>query len=233
MLRAQFVLPIFCTIIITLAGQTLLAAKPAVIHENIEWLDIWVPDTQITNLPRVLLIGDSITRAYYPLVYGDLKGKAVVSRLATSKCAADPVLIKEVSLLLEQYKFDVIQFNNGMHGWGYTEEEYGAGLKKLVHALRKEAPGAKLIWATTTPVRNPRDLSLLNDARTKRVQARNRIAAQIMSKQNIPTDDLFRLVANRPDYYKSDGVHPNTKGESAEAGQVAASIASFLRGSQR
>jgi hypothetical protein len=227
MLRT-FGLLILCTTLTALAGQVAFAAKTPIIREKIEWLDIWVPDTQITNLPHVLLIGDSITRAYYPLVYSDLKGKAVVARLATSKCAADPVLIKEVSLLLGQYKFDVIQFNNGMHGWGYTEEEYGAGLRKLVHVLKKEAPDAKLIWATTTAVRNTRDLNLLDNAKTNRVEARNKIAARIMSKEDIPTDDLFSLVAKRPEYYKADGVHPNANGERAEANQVAAKVATFL-----
>jgi lysophospholipase L1-like esterase len=209
------------------AQQLAFADKAKVIREDFEWLDVWVPDNTVTTLPRVLLIGDSITRAYYPFVEEDLKGKAVVARLATSKCAGDPVLIKEVSLLLSQYRFGVIHFNNGMHGWGYTEDEYGAGLKHLVRALKKGAPNAKLIWATTTPVRSSRDLNLL-DAKTERVQARNRLAAQIMSKEGISTDDLFALVADHPDFYRADGVHSNEEGQKAEANLVIAAIAGLL-----
>ncbi|MFX3891450.1 hypothetical protein ACJBV1_11045, partial [Streptococcus suis] len=32
-------------------------------RESIEWCDIWISHANETNLPRVLLIGDSITRA--------------------------------------------------------------------------------------------------------------------------------------------------------------------------
>ena len=47
------------------ADETNLEAAPSS-HESIEWCDIWISHADETNLPRVLLIGDSITRAYYP-----------------------------------------------------------------------------------------------------------------------------------------------------------------------
>ena len=49
-------------------------------------------------------------------------------------------------------KFAVIHFNNGMHGWGYTEQEYASGLPGMIAALRDGAPHAALVWASTTPV---------------------------------------------------------------------------------
>ena len=58
------------------------AATPA--RESIEWCDIWISHANETNLPRVLLIGDSIARDYYPEVETRLTGKAFVARLATS-----------------------------------------------------------------------------------------------------------------------------------------------------
>jgi lysophospholipase L1-like esterase len=199
-----------------------------VVRENIEWLDVWTPDTGVTNLPRVLLLGDSITRAYYSAVAERLKGKAVVARLATSKCAGDPVLVQEVSLLLSQYHFDVIHFNNGMHGWGYSEQTYQEGLKQLIDTLKKDAPGARLIWATTTPVRDPAELSHLAD-RTGRVQARNKLAGTIVAAQGIPVDDLYSLVINHPEYWKPDGVHFNDSGVAVESAQVAQRISELLR----
>ncbi len=205
-----------------------VAATNGVQREAIEWLDIWVADTQVTNLPRVLLIGDSITRAYYPEVESDLKGKAVVARLATSKCAGDPVLLQEVALLLGQYHFDVIHFNNGMHGWGYSEQTYEDGIRQLIDLLRKDAPGARLIWATTTPVRDKSDLSRL-DPRTERVQARNQLADALMVKDNIPVDDLYPLVFKHPEYWKPDGVHFNDSGTAVEAAQVAQEISKLLK----
>src|SRR5258708_9042333 len=88
-------------------------APPA--HESIEWCDIWISHANETNLPRVLLIGDSITRAYYPEVEKHLAGKAYVGRLSSSAFISDPALIKQIEMVLSEYKIDVIHFNNGMH----------------------------------------------------------------------------------------------------------------------
>ena len=63
-------------------------------RESIEWLDVWVPQANQEELPRVLLIGDSITRGYYPGVESRLKGKASCARLATSKSLCDPALLQ-------------------------------------------------------------------------------------------------------------------------------------------
>src|SRR3989442_8419187 len=98
------------------------AAPPA--REAIEWCDIWISHANETNLPRVLLIGDSIARDYYAEVEKRLTGKAFVARLATSRFVADPVLLKEIELVLDETKFDVIHFNNGMHGWQHRDAEY-------------------------------------------------------------------------------------------------------------
>src|SRR5438309_134160 len=92
------------------------AGEPRVVREDIEWLDVWVPDANAGGLPRVLLVGDSITRGYGPAVERNLKGKAYVARLATSKSVGDPGLLAEVSLVLGQYRFDLVHFNNGLHG---------------------------------------------------------------------------------------------------------------------
>src|SRR6266404_3619851 len=79
-------------------------------RESIEWCDIWISHANETNLPRVLLIGDSIAREYYPEVEKRLAGKAFVARLTTSRFVSDPVLSKEIELVLDQAKFDVIHF---------------------------------------------------------------------------------------------------------------------------
>src|SRR5436190_23970871 len=92
-------------------GAAETTAPPS--REAIEWCDIWISHANETNRPRVLLIGDSITRDYYPEVEKKLAGKAFVARLATSRFLADPVLLKEIALVLDQMRFDVIHFNNG------------------------------------------------------------------------------------------------------------------------
>lgn len=197
------------------------------IRERIEWVDFWVTDADKDDLPRVLLIGDSITRGYFAEVERHLAGKAYCARLTTSKCVSDRSFIDEVQLLLKHYRFAAIHFNNGLHGWGYTEEQYRQGLADSIDAIREGAGDAKIIWATTTPVRNRSDLEQIAE-RTERVEARNRIAAEIMKERGIPTNNLFGLVEDHPDWYSNDGTHFNGKGKAAQGKQVADKLSGLL-----
>ncbi len=197
------------------------------VRERIEWIDILVTDADKDDSPRVLLVGDSITRGYFGSVEKHLAGKASCARLTTSKCVSDPTSNDDLQLLLKQYKFSVIHFNNGLHGWGYTEDQYRDGLAKTVAALKEHAADAKFIWATTTPVREKSDLQMFGE-RTERVKARNLIAADIMKQHGIPTNDLFDLVEEHPDWHSTDGVHFNDKGKEAQAKQVAESVVTCL-----
>ena len=205
--------------------------RPRVVRETIEWLDVWVPGNNVTDRPRVLLVGDSITRDYYKAVEDRLQGKAVVCRLATSKSLGDPALLDEVRLVLGQATFDVVHFNNGMHGWGYTEDEYAKAVPDLVAAIRKAAPGAKLVWASTTPVRVARRVDRL-DPKTARVKARNAAAAEVMRRANIPVNDLFGLAAEKPGWFSDDGVHLNATGSAALGEQVATHVLKVLGGAK-
>src|SRR5580698_1623955 len=108
---------------------------PASAKESIEWCDIWISHANETNLPRVLLIGDSITRAYYPEVEKHLEGKAYVGRLASSAFISDPALKQQIAMVLSQYKFDVIHFNNGMHGWQHSEADYEKAFPGLLATI--------------------------------------------------------------------------------------------------
>jgi hypothetical protein len=101
-----------------------------------------------------------------------LAGKAFCARLTTSKCVSDPTFNDDLKLMLKQYKFSVIHFNNGLHGWGYTEDQYRDGLLKTVIAVKEHAADAKFIWATTTPVREKTNLETFAE-RTDRVKVRN------------------------------------------------------------
>ncbi|QDU20088.1 SGNH/GDSL hydrolase family protein [Urbifossiella limnaea] len=201
--------------------------SPRVVRENIEWLDVWIPGNNTTGQPRVLLVGDSITRGYYKAVEDALKGKAIICRLATSKSLGDPGLLDEVRLVLGQAKFDVVHFNNGMHGWGYTEAEYAKALPELVAVLRKGAPQAKLVWGHTTPVRVSGKLDQV-DAKTDRVKARNAAAAAVMAKEGVPVNDLFAPLAEHPELFSNDGVHLTAKGSAALGEQVAGHVLKVL-----
>jgi lysophospholipase L1-like esterase len=217
----------FSAALVAILGIAQVAAAQEPIRERIEWADIWVTDADKEDLPRVLLIGDSITRGYFGGVENRLAGKAYCARLTTSKCVSDPFFVDEIQLLLKQYRFAVIHFNNGLHGWGYTEDQYRDGLLRLMAAFKEHAAGAKLIWATTTPIRNRDDLQQISE-RTERVKTRNQIAAEIMQERGIPNDDLYGLVESHPEFFAGDGVHYNGKGREAQAKQVADSVMEWL-----
>ena len=201
---------------------------PHISREAIEWCNVWITEANGTKLPRVLLIGDSITGGYGQPVADLLKGKASVARLTTSKSIGDPALLAEVAMVLGQCTFDVVHFNNGLHGWGYSEAEYEKGFPELVATIRKHAPKAKLIWATITPMRQAGKLEVIAEG-TKRVQARNKTAEGIVTKEGIAMDDLYGLVKDHPEYWSQDGVHFNGKGVAVQAEQVAKRIVENLK----
>lgn len=204
-------------------SRALAGEGPRIVREEIEWLDVWVPGNSNTTLPRVLLIGDSMARGYYREVEEKLKGKAIVGRLTTSKSLGDQAYLDEVKLILGQTRFDLVHVNNGLHGWGYTEAEYAAALPELLKTIRAGAPGAKLIWATTTPMRMNGKLESFSD-KNNRVKERNVLAARLMAKESIPVNDLYSVIVEKPEWYSRDGVHLNAKGVTALATQVAETI---------
>jgi hypothetical protein len=211
-----------------LAALALVAARGSddtIRRERIEWCDVWMPDMNSHDLPRVLLIGDSIVRGYYSAVEQNLKGKGYVARITTSKAVGDPALVSEIGTFISETGFDVVHFNIGMHGWAYSEEEYRRHLPDLLAAIRKGAPGAKLIWASTTGVRKDRDPGPSNS----RIAARNAIAREYFTSQGVAVDDLHAVLADRDELH-SDDVHYTKEGSELLAAQVAREIGKALPG---
>lgn len=197
-------------------------------REGTEWCDIWVANANKTDLPRVLLIGDSVTRGYSAAVDKQLTGKAYVARLATSRCVGDPVLLAEVAAVLGGTSFDVIHFNNGLHGVGaVSEAEYAKFLPELLAHIRKLAPKAKLVWASCTPWHVAGNFAAL-DPNNAHVLERNKIAAELMTREGIPVDDLYTTVVGHPEW-SADTLHYNAKGTEAEGAQVAAAVLKLLK----
>jgi hypothetical protein len=196
-------------------------------RETIEWCDIWIEDGHHTEHPRVLLIGDSITRSYFEPVSRALAGMASCARLTTSKCVGDPALLLELSLVLGQYSFDVVHINNGLHGIDNSDAFYVEHFPEFVTHIQRVAPRARLIWASTTPWRIADDVTILHP-NTERVKLRNTHAQQWLASAGIPLDDLFSLVIDHPEYHSRDGVHFNETGQKVLASQVVQYITEAL-----
>lgn len=208
------------------ASLSISAQKPIGIPEEIEWTWEVRPPHPDPALPNVLLLGDSISRNYFPYVTQDLSGVANVYLMASSTSVGDPRIEHQIAEFaqMENVRFRVVHFNNGMHGWSYTEEQYKSAFPAYLRAVRRlsEKNGA-LIWASTTPVRS----DATNGATNARVQERNQIARQWIEAAGIPIDDQFSLMQSHQDLHE-DSVHFNAKGARIQADQVTAMIRSAL-----
>jgi hypothetical protein len=93
-------------------------AAPGSKAEEIEWTWEVRPAHADKKLPNVLLVGDSLSRNYFPEVKRQLNGLANVYLMATSICVGDPRLPHEIKTFakMEDIPFHVVHFNNGMHG---------------------------------------------------------------------------------------------------------------------
>lgn len=182
----------------------------------------------IPGLPRVLLIGDSISIGYTPYVRELLAGRANVHRIPTN---GGPTTngTAHIGEWLAPGKWDVIHFNWGLHdlkimdGGKHQVEpaEYEANLRALVAKMK--ATGAKLIWASTTPVPEGR---LNPPRRPADVPVYNEIAARVMRENGIPTNDLFLTAGARlREIQLPENVHFRPEGYRELAEAVARSIA--------
>lgn len=144
------------------------------------------------GLPRVLLIGDSISIGYTLPVRELLSGKANVHRIPENGGNTNRGLEK-LGAWLGDGKWDVIHFNWGLHDLRLDDgrqavplAQYEENLRALVRQLK--ATGAKLIWCSTTPVPEG---DLNPPRRNADVIVYNEAAARVMRENGIPTDDLY------------------------------------------
>lgn len=192
-------------------------------RENIEWCDIWVPSAPNDDKPRVLLIGDSILKGYYETTTTHLKGQAYCARLATSYCVADPAFMDQLETMLTQYEYSIIHFNNGLHGIGYTEEEYEKGFDKALKLIKKKSE-AKVVLVLSTPLLSTSDKDYLNP----RIDERNNIVSRLAKKYGASINDLHSISKGISEYYK-DPYHFKKEAITIQGKQVADTIEELIR----
>ena len=174
------------------------------------------------KLPRVLLIGDSVSRGYTQPTRAALAGVANVHR-APANCGPTAAGVKNLEVWLGVGKWDVIHFNFGIHDRGTPAADYVQRLEAIVGRLEKT--GAKLVWASTTPI--PDNPAQKQTARS--IVEKNALAAEVMRKHGIPTDDLFAALTPRlADLQNPNDVHFTAAGYEFLGAQVAAAIRAAL-----
>ena len=217
----NYLLPLFFALFILTAASAQDAAEP--------------------SLPKVLIIGDSISIGYTPHVVRLLEGVAEVKH---HKGNAGPTMrgVKEIESWLGETSWDLIHFNFGlwdMYGWGYMKEdrrpkEYAMRLETLVQRLEKT--GAALIWATTTPICPEVEVQYRKFGGEgeidKAIEARyQKAAARVMKKHEIEVNDLHALVLPRWGELAlaPNNVHFTKEGKELLGKQVADRIAAKLK----
>ena len=174
------------------------------------------------KLPRVLLIGDSVSRGYTQPTRAALAGVANVHR-APANCGPTAAGVKNLEVWLGAGKWDVIHFNFGIHDRGTPAADYVNRLEAIVGRLEKT--GAKLVWASTTPI--PDNPAQKQTARS--IVEKNALAAEVMRKHGIPTDDLFAALTPRlAELQNPHDVHFTGAGYEFLGARVAAAIRAAL-----
>jgi hypothetical protein len=200
---------------------------------------VLAPIEDVAGLPRVLLIGDSISMGYTLPVREALQGKANVHRIPMNGGPTSRG-VESIDAWVGTGKWDVIHFNFGLHDLKYMDDQgklidvvteghpqvalpdYEQNLEKIVTRLQKT--GAKLIYATTTPVpegsagRIPADAGKYNEA-----------ALRVMHKHGVAIDDLYTFA--QPQLEKIQlpkNVHFSPEGSKVLATEVVKSIEAAL-----
>lgn len=182
-------------------------------------------------LPKVLVIGDSISIGYTPHVQSALDGQAMVEHHAgNGEHTRNGVA--NIDVWLGNGEWSCIHFNFGLHDLardGNSDhcqigaEEYQTNLQTIISRLKKT--NAKLIWATTTPVPDKNGRCRRNED----VKTYNAIAARIMKENGIAIDDLYAVVA--PDInqlQQPNDVHFTAAGNRIMGNAVSTAIAAAL-----
>jgi len=185
------------------------------------------------SLPRVLIIGDSISMYYTAEVRHLLTGKTNVFRIPENG-KSTAYGLKNIDYWLGDGHWAAIHFNFGLHDLAIMPatgkeqvslEDYEKNLRQLLKPL--QASGAKLIWASTTPV--PEGTRARSEADTV---AYNALAKKVMDENRIPIDDLHALVEANMDkierWQYPQNVHFRAEGSVELAAQVAKCIQEAL-----
>ena len=200
------------------------------------------PVTDDPELPRVLLIGDSISIGYTLPARAALKGKANVHRPPTN-CGPTTRGLEQIDAWIGDGKWDVIHFNWGLHDLKYLGpkgenladpkdpknsqqvpiDEYEKNLEKLVARLAKT--GAKLIWRNTTPVPEGSKGRVVGDSAKY-----NAVAKKVMDAHGIEIHDLFTYSKENWDKIgRPANVHFTAEGSKKLGELVAEVIAKALK----
>ena len=194
--------------------------------ERFEWIHSWCDETANADLPRVLLVGDSITHNYQEQVRALLQGICYVDYVSTSYAIDTKTYNGLVSDFMSDSDYALIHFNHGLHGIHLSKKSYKSRVKKL---LTKAGGDAKIVLATSTVVYREGN-GRLDGAWMKRVRERNAAVEELAAEAGYTVDDLYAVSVGIPKEYRyEDGTHYLQEGYAQLAEAVAKCIREALK----
>lgn len=188
--------------------------------------DAWGYVKDQAGLPRVLIIGDSISRGYTAPVRRELKGKANVHR-APANCGKTENFFKDGEVWLLQNgsnHWDAITLNFGIHDKDRNPAEYAEYLKRIIARLRQT--GAALFWVRTTPFGPIREQGPSADLSVKINETADRVAKEegleVIDSHGAVIQDMATLQTK-------DNIHVNDDGLSRLGRLVATALEPHLK----
>jgi len=196
------------------------------------WADIRFPKkerTKMSDVPKVLLLGDSIRMSYQPHVARLFDGKAEVVGPADN-CQYSLYTLSSLDRWIGTLgEPDIVHWNNGLHDCGHNParspvqipiDMYRANLAFILDRLTALTPN--VIWATNTPIHPDRPF---HDAswswRNAEIDQYNDVARERMQKKGVPINDLHTLVwGNVSEFLSEDQLHLSKCGQEACAKAV-------------
>jgi lysophospholipase L1-like esterase len=189
------------------------------------------PINDVAGLPRMLIIGDSISMGYTLPVRELLKDKMNVHRIPENGGPTSRG-VQQMDKWLGTGKWDVITFNFGLHDLKRMDTglqqvppaDYEKNLRTIVAKLK--ATGAKLIWVNTTPVPE----GDLNPPRHFDDAVKyNDIAARVMKDNGVTILDLYAFALPQlAQIQNPHDVHFKPEGYKALAAQLVAAVQAAL-----
>lgn len=173
--------------------------------EDFEWIHSWCDNTGKQDLPRILLIGDSITHNYQQMVRELLQGQFYVDYISTSYSLDNPIYYQLIKSFVTNSKYAFVQYNFGLHGIHISANSYEKRIDKVVTFLMKSIPSVGIANITKVNLEGNKK----EDKKwMRRVNERNAILEEISKKHNLPIVDLFTISTRIPiDLRNNDGTH--------------------------
>ncbi|MEI6422721.1 MAG: polysaccharide deacetylase family protein [Lentisphaerota bacterium] len=181
-------------------------------------------DIKNPDLPRILVVGDSISMGYRGFITEHFKGKAYVdywvggSWFGETAKGPDSPAKRAWNGVLSNGPYDVISWNAmTLHMWNGApgrcdESNYPANMTEIVEHLQKTAPNTKLIWIRCTPWRTTPETgrASFDPVRNDVIVRLNKVTDEIIVKHGIPEVDLYSICEKRLDTIPAgskDSVH--------------------------